>query len=352
MMVESHEGNGIAVQEGSVRDSVEGRNPHDKQKRSPLLSFSSSPLKKAEDDNGDEVCDVHDDEKAERGKPNRKDHDDIGSEPGPLHGELNDIESAHEVTLMFYNYYELKPKLKETVMVLNNLFYFLSALAGDSMRTMDNRDLTVLYCTAHERFNQLFISFPGKAYAVETFFNFLPGRHGKDWPPLFAAHIEGLRKDEPSREWSKRHASVQIVDMIPLRECYFGFKVWEAYCEVKAMVNENLNAKFVSPKDLKAGQTERDMLQKIRKQLWPANCLKRAKQSVDNGMKNKLKNGGFSVVITKEKPYSRWVEEKYARLMVEIDFKWFPKEWLAFIMLGKPAKYSQLLSFLGKEMFN
>ena len=263
--------------------------------------------------------------------------------------ESDNIDPAHEVTLIFYNYYELKPKLKETVMVINNLFYFLSALAGDSMRSLDGRDLTTLYCRTHDKFNELFVSFPTTEYAVEKFFNFLPDRYGKDWPPLFTAHVEGLRKDEPSREWSKRHASVQIVDIIALRECYFGFRVWEAYCEVRTLVNDSLNAMYVYPKDMKEGQDEAVMLQKIRKHLWPANCLKRAKQSVDNGIKNKLKNGGFSVVITKEKPYAYWVEEKYYRLMREIDLKWFPKEWLAFIMLGKPAKYSQLVSFKGED---
>ena len=56
-----------------------------------------------------------------------------------------------------------------------------------------------------------------------------------------------------------------------------------------------------------------------------------------------------------------WEEEKYIQLMLNMDTRWFPKEWLAYVMVGKPGLWMVLstltsgglaLSYTSKEELN
>ena len=63
-----------------------------------------------------------------------------------------DVTAAHQVTLMFQDYDERRPKAIKTTDVLISLFNFLAALAGDNVRTGVISDLKAVYGRAEEFF--------------------------------------------------------------------------------------------------------------------------------------------------------------------------------------------------------
>ena len=73
-----------------------------------------------------------------------------------------DVTAAHQITLMFQDYDERRPKATETTNVLINLFNFLAALAGDNVRTGVTSDLKAVYGRAEEFFVNTYDNFPNK----------------------------------------------------------------------------------------------------------------------------------------------------------------------------------------------
>ena len=69
------------------------------------------------------------------------------------------------------------------------------------------------------------------------------------------------------------------------------------------------------------------MFAAIRKTLWPALCMQRAKESV-SGM---LRYKSNKLVITKECPGDFFVQKKYAELMKLMSSTWMPKYWLTYV---------------------
>ena len=50
-----------------------------------------------------------------------------------------------------------------------------------------------------------------------------------------------MRDEELSRDWSKRHSSIPNKDPDILKKYHFGYRVFEAYGEVKLVINNHLN---------------------------------------------------------------------------------------------------------------
>ena len=130
-----------------------------------------------------------------------------------------------------------------------------------------------------------------------------------------------------------------------MKKYFFGCKVHEACNDIKSVINNHLNKLYIEPHKLKSGRNETAMFQEVRKELWPGHCRKKAKDSVKGRMKPTGKNGIASIIITNEKSQADWEEEKYVQLMSRMDRKWFPKEWLAYIMVGKPAMWMILVIY-------
>ena len=89
-----------------------------------------------------------------------------------------DVTAAHQVTLMFQDCDERRPKATETTNVLINLLHFLAALAGDNVRTGVTSDLKAVYGRAEEFFVNSYENFPKKNDAQTKVFD-------QKWPPLF-----------------------------------------------------------------------------------------------------------------------------------------------------------------------
>ena len=73
-----------------------------------------------------------------------------------------DMTAVHQVTLLFQEYDESKPKTAETTNVIVNLFNFISAMAGDRVRTGSTSDLKVVFGRAEEYFTDSYKNFPKK----------------------------------------------------------------------------------------------------------------------------------------------------------------------------------------------
>ena len=70
--------------------------------------------------------------------------------------------AVHQVTLLFQEYDESKPKTAETTNVTVNLFNFISAMAGDRVRTGSTSDLKAVFGRAEEYFTDAYENFPKK----------------------------------------------------------------------------------------------------------------------------------------------------------------------------------------------
>ena len=73
-----------------------------------------------------------------------------------------DVTAAHQVTLMFQDYDDRRPKATETTNVLIILFNLLAASAGDNFRTGVSSDLKSVYGRAEELLVNSNDNFPKK----------------------------------------------------------------------------------------------------------------------------------------------------------------------------------------------
>ena len=153
--------------------------------------------------------------------------------------------AVHQVTLLFQEYDESKPKAAETTNVTVNLFNFISAMAGDRVRTGSTSDLKAVFGRAEEYFSDAYENFPKKNDAINKFFQYIPDVFNSTWPPLFQQYVAEMRDEEPSRDWLKRHSSIPNKDPDILKKYYFGYRVFEAYGEVKLVINNHLNKLFI-----------------------------------------------------------------------------------------------------------
>ena len=105
-----------------------------------------------------------------------------------------------QVTLLFEDYDESKPKAAETTNVMANIFNFISAMAGDRVKTGATGDLKGVYGRAEEYFNDTYDNFPRKSDAINKFFQYIPDMYNSTWPPLFSQYVADMRAEEPSRD--------------------------------------------------------------------------------------------------------------------------------------------------------
>ena len=79
--------------------------------------------------------------------------------------------AVHQVTLLFQEYDESKPKTAETTNVTVNLFNFISAIAGDRVRTGSTSDLKAVFGRAEEYFSDAYENFPKKMMLLTNSFS-------------------------------------------------------------------------------------------------------------------------------------------------------------------------------------
>ena len=77
--------------------------------------------------------------------------------------------------------------------------------------------------------------------------------------------------------------------------------MYEAYIEIKGIINNHLNTLFIETNKLKFGRNETAMFQELRKELWPAYCRRKARESGRGRMKPTGKGGIASIIITTDK---------------------------------------------------
>ena len=80
---------------------------------------------------------------------------------------------------------------------------------------------------------------------MNKFFQYIPDIFNSTWPPLFQQYVAEMRDEEPSRGWSKRHSSIPNKDPDILKKDYFGYRVFEAYGEVKLVIANHQNKLFI-----------------------------------------------------------------------------------------------------------
>ena len=79
--------------------------------------------------------------------------------------------AVHQVTLLFQEYDESKPKTAETTNVTFNLLNFIPAMAGDRVRTGCTSDLKAVFGRAEEYFSDAYENFPKKMMLLTNSFS-------------------------------------------------------------------------------------------------------------------------------------------------------------------------------------
>ena len=86
--------------------------------------------------------------------------------------------------------------------------------------------------------------------------------------------------------------------------------------------------------DLKSGETESGLLLSIRKALWPSECSKRARLAVNTADSRRRKS---NEAATSPKGKLKLLKKKRETLLENFEMDWYPKEWLAFVLLSAPG---------------
>ena len=137
------------------------------------------------------------------------------------------VTTMHQVTLLFEDYDESKPQAAETSNVIANIFNFISAMAGNRVKTGATGDLKGVYGRA-EYFNDTYDNFPRKSDEINKFLQYIPNMYKSTWPPLFQQYVAEMWAEEPSRDWIKRHSSIPNGEPSVLKKYFFGYRVCSA----------------------------------------------------------------------------------------------------------------------------
>ena len=168
--------------------------------------------------------------------------------------------------------------------------------AGNEVREGDTITQKEVWGNMYEQFMHVYKNFHMKERNNEIFFQEVPHFNGR-WPQSFTAYVDRVSTESPSADWRSRHVKLDKLtnnvelEEISFRKYYFGSKLWDYYTDAKKYINGNMNKLYVKSSSMKSGQNETGVFREVRKRLWTVECFPKAKISVDNALKTKLKNG-------------------------------------------------------------
>jgi hypothetical protein len=128
--------------------------------------------------------------------------------------------------------------------------------------------------------------------------------------------------------------------------CFFGSKVWDAHLKAKGFVNSHLNPHWKKSILDKSGNSTSAVFLGIRQYLWQSGLEKKCKEKVDNALKYARMKGNTEALPENASDKAEMVALEVSKLEEKgFDEKYYPKEWLCFVLFGKPAGDDKLDSY-------
>jgi hypothetical protein len=233
------------------------------------------------------------------------------------------------------------------------LFDLLAGHAGDSVTGEQSVARYPDLCTmAGTNFIQSLDTYPKKNYIIDNLMLYLPN---KTWPEEFVTYSKQMMDITPPDTFLTGKTLIKkscTMGDNSKKLCYFGSKVWEAHQRAKGMVNSHLNPHWKPSVLNRSGTSVSSVLLGIRKHVWNSTILPKAKACIDNSMKytsKRLKEGKtvrYPVLVDEANSKDQLVQEEVNRLTEKGFETWcYPREWLCFMLLGKPADINALKSY-------
>jgi hypothetical protein len=159
---------------------------------------------------------------------------------------------------------------------------------------------------------------------------------GNNFPPEFIMYVYNLRDNKQiTKKWKDSNSNIMNQDDIFVRNCFFGYYIQEVASAAKAEINNHLNPLWLDI--LPSGCNESGLLESIRKELWPREALRKAKQSV-NQMNKRTKK------LTSDIEIKEAIDIQTKKNLALMNLEWYPDYWLAYYLCGRPAQDLGLLS--------
>ena len=177
---------------------------------------------------------------------------------------------------------------------------------------------------------------------LDRFFRFLPG---EQWSPKLLELLKNKRASEPSAEF-KANNKGKTLDV--MKTLYFADCVMKRGKEVKAFITMHLNPQWIPENEWPSGtQSVHGLLNAILDIVWAKSVKEKAEEQAKNywyarsRLPETEKVGKKAPAYIAAKPGTQQFEievqkriEKAGQLRPTV---WYPKEWLAFLLLAMPA---------------
>ena len=235
--------------------------------------------------------------------------------------------------------------------LVQNLFRLICGQACNNITEESNPDKKLaLYELAALEFTQTMETYPKKEYAMNNLMHFLPD---KKFPDEFITFIETMQSVVPPPAfWGKKTKSALEKSIEEQRFTFFGSKVWETHLSAKGFVNNHLNPHWKTAVLDKSGNNASAVYLGIRQHLWAQSIRDKAVKSVREREKYtaKLLKEGMSpktpVICRSEEDREAYILESVNKIE-EAGFEAdkYPKSWMSFVLLGKPADTRMLKSY-------
>lgn len=237
-------------------------------------------------------------------------------------------------------------------LAVNALFDVLCGQACNVITEECSQDRVIaLYELAAQQFTATLESYPKKLYVIDNLMVYLPEQK---FPDDLLTYLETMQSVIPPVSFWGRNTRAAVEKSDKQKQMtYFGSKVWKNHQECKRMVNNHLNSHWKSSNLDKSGVNESAVYLAIRQQIWRNGLRPKAVAAVENSLnytKKKLKDGKIPrVVTTVDENVTKecLITREQDRLLAKgFDDSFYPREWAAFILLGKPAGDRALTSYL------
>ena len=113
---------------------------------------------------------------------------------------------------------------------------------------------------------------------------------------------------------------------------YCGSQILDTARAAKREITNRLNPKWISPADLKSGETPTAVMSALRRSLWEPECYMKAKLNVKSAIYRKAE-----YTVAPDFVEAVHVERITNEKVLAMTFDWYPDYWLSFVLLSVPA---------------
>ncbi len=223
-----------------------------------------------------------------------------------------------------------KGKIREYESIINNIKTLLAIIAVDQVYQKKVEKKLEKYRLVAVEYDQL-IKNQESLRGLYWYQQLVPKLTGTVLPERIQAEHKKMYVAKPEQSFldkiSKEKAS--LIKSEDLGKACYGEKLWNLAATAKTTIFKSMNKKWREPT---SGQTDQSVFYGIRYALWKVHEAEQAKE-------RERKNTNYQ---SKSSEGEDKKKRSYNRKTKDFNVKWFPKEWLAFMLLAEPARENRL----------